>query len=1346
MMGLTLLLKEIYTPPIINFFTTYEDLMASRKEARFSALFKEAQLNTAELFTEVLSKGRGLILSEPGYGKTRFLREFTKYAKKNNARAFLIELKFYSKEMPLEDYISEQIRIVKKKQFKIRKDANMIFCLDGLDEVGQDSFYKLIREIKLMMLKYPNILFFISCRLFFYQKFQVFNEVDIAYITIEKFDFRRVATYLKASHYYKNKQRLFSEEGIDKIIQDFKEPNWESIILIPRYLEKFVEFHIKYPHLKPSKSDLYNFFINERLKIEDAKRGAQDRVIVRRLLEKIALIMEIYQKNDLTKDELVTVLEDINSNMVGNFLNIGSLEILFDHSLWTDHEKVIAFEDHSLQEYLASCELLRIGGQKFLYDIIVDRDLNEIHQSWFNTLSFCVDQDPDLLEPLIAFGQKETEKIIESEEYNRFLTKVDVSKLPKEQKIRIFRKVFEQYQRELVWIDWNIAMRLATFYDLTLNEYLKGWTKDRKTKKLPIMARYVPKGNLAQIVGFIARQANLTEKDKRFWKEVLIDYANDANENGVLQRHALFALESFKDTSIIQRVQKSFYHPSEIVRDRFIEFCIEVNPNDVVSLRYIIEGIKRGSMYAHMGLSKINHKRGIKILLNYLNKDLQLLKSIVHDEAIYEKDYGTFIQEVDKNYDKDYRNPLIDIILNSVSIHEQNSSFLRQIALVLKKHNPNIVSLICDKTLQKKDGDHYLYSLGSIFSIILSKSTIKICVSKFKKYRNWDWMLFRILEDIRITRGKEGNEIYKYGRKYLEKIYNACEKQKKSLKKVPESRQLYKRLLSKLNPEKAKYTTDLFRFFVSNYEKIEKEIKERDLKKLSNIARKVLEQFDPRQASFKILKWDKQKKNIVRYSSSSAFPLFGDCIEAADKLDIPINAAIRKNIINFIPFANFNTLGKLLTLTPNIKESELAFLIRIYNSDNQKRYFRPSNLIKLAREKKLSFIIPILKKFVSDEKLTNYDRRESLKYLGNLGVDLKYFQEISKKYKGKNRELRDMANGLLVDKFEDESAIRWRLSEIKRRRFMFSAPKGGHFVGEQEHELHEKRFAKPLTNLSNGNFIAQYIGLLNFSFKLLNKNKEYWPYVQYIWEIVTGYIDNLKFKGDYKPIKELEEYVRKNVSEEGINWFKNRLKEIKRNYQFYIGRPRSINDCVKKYNHLKDKQYLDITTPVELLGLIKDVINKKLRKWIEVEGANKLFYESRKKSISEPKIQRIIQPKLSAELNLLGITTVLREPQKIDDERVDFYISYGFSPSFTIVVEIKKSVHSDLGLRTDMCQKKSFKKMKRYIEGFSANYGIFLLFNVHYNISKWDLFRNKVVEAYTKIKNLEVVGINAVTN
>ena len=74
-----------------------------------------------------------------------------------------------------------------------------------------------------------------------------------------------------------------------------------------------------------------------------------------------------------------------------------------------------------------------------------------------------------------------------------------------------------------------------------------------------------------------------------------------------------------------------------------------------------------------------------------------------------------------------------------------------------------------------------------------------------------------------------------------------------------------------------------------------------------------------------------------------------------------------------------------------------------------------------------------------------------------------------------------------------------------------------------------------------------------------------------------------------------------------MNWFKYKLYKLRAEYMRYIGKPQNIAECIKKYNKLKETQYLDIASSEDLFELIKKVINEDLRRWVEDEGAYKFI-------------------------------------------------------------------------------------------------------------------------------------------
>jgi hypothetical protein len=90
---------------------------------------------------------KSLILAEQGYGKTRLLQEFQEYPRKLNKQAVFIDLKLFVKEKMLETFVIEQAKLQGISLASL--NSNIVLCFDALDEIKQDAFYELVRQVKM---------------------------------------------------------------------------------------------------------------------------------------------------------------------------------------------------------------------------------------------------------------------------------------------------------------------------------------------------------------------------------------------------------------------------------------------------------------------------------------------------------------------------------------------------------------------------------------------------------------------------------------------------------------------------------------------------------------------------------------------------------------------------------------------------------------------------------------------------------------------------------------------------------------------------------------------------------------------------------------------------------------------------------------------------------------------------------------------------------------------------------------------------------------------------------------------------------------------------------------------
>ncbi len=182
------------------------------------------------------------------------------------------------------------------------------------------------------------------------------------------------------------------------------------VIQIPRYLFLLEQFIKEKGNditkiSTVSRNELFEYFIYSKLNIED-KLGSNE--AKKRVLEKLALVMEIYQTNSISRDELMTFFDDIKSDLKTAIIVQGNFNLFIDKTvLWASGTSLdkIEFENTEFQEYLAAKEITRFTDPvRATFHFTADQNINELHPSWLNTLNFLVDLMPSLLEPLVEFS------------------------------------------------------------------------------------------------------------------------------------------------------------------------------------------------------------------------------------------------------------------------------------------------------------------------------------------------------------------------------------------------------------------------------------------------------------------------------------------------------------------------------------------------------------------------------------------------------------------------------------------------------------------------------------------------------------------------------------------------------------------------------------------------------------------------------------------------------------------------------------------------------------------------------------------------------------------------------
>jgi len=385
--------------------------------------------------------------------------------------------------------------------------------------------------------------------------------------------------------------------------------------------------------------------------------------------------------------------------------------------------------------------------------------------------------------------------------------------------------------------------------------------------------------------------------------------------------------------------------------------------------------------------------------------------------------------------------------------------------------------------------------------------------------------------------------------------------------------QIYQTFLSYLQPEPGKYVPLVFKFFIEHKQEIEKNWSKVEKFKLIKLAlednlKKIVTE------KFKVKIADKSSQGR-QYNISSVASYYGDLLRLGQILFPEKLLNFKHQIIDFIPVAYFSDQKTILEILENISDEDLKTVNQIYSREakDDRRYLLPDSYIYVTREFQkrgcdLKTPLEVLKSFVEDELILESDKRQALD-------SMRYFlQGDEKKYKqyairvfdkflnSKNQKLSEIANAILIEKYKDDDAIKWRFDEIKRRFAPFEHPEGFHSVGSLEEEIDTQFFAKPLINLQDEKYLDYFFKLLDFSFKKngnIYKRKN--GYVDYLWKIAIAFVEKLVLLESFEPLSRLKEFVL-NYSSQNVFVFRSRMQELEKFYYMELGKSKTFDQAM----------------------------------------------------------------------------------------------------------------------------------------------------------------------------------------
>lgn len=894
-------------------------------------------------------------------------------------------------------------------------------------------------------------------------------------------------------------------------------------------------------------------------------------------LHRLALAFELQQSDRLKPDEFKRLISQLK--LSGEKFGIEALKR--NHLVKVDkveNVEYVIWEHHTLTEFLTAEYLLtkEYAVQEFeQLTVLKQEGVVAFKPSWSGVLRFLLEsaQQKEILDWLLTFMKQFPDNF--SDELGELITFI-IDQADGETQTRIFNLTYSFYFERLTWLPIWTRNSLHKFIDKSaykrIREDIKKWTNKTET--------FVRRGNAAAIIGGMLENNHslINATEKKFWKNKLIKFIvkPDDDGNGVLQRHCLEALKTYKDEHIIQQLRPLNLLDAQdsLVRETFVELCFST-PNSQQATDVFIEGLKKGSdIYARHGLYLITEKRWLKYFLKKITEDEQFLKAFLNHESIFDKENGDrqLINRLKELKDKSSLKILKKLFFNFLKLEHfhyvEKSNFVKQICLMIGKLDQNFLFEILYeiKSVEQDKIFHRFFDFEEFIAVILTPEN---CEAYFKAIKDLPEQVknraeFAIYTAKRVN-GKVGEKVYRMAVKLGKIKPTDAQRQPESWEKM-ELKRKQERLnqFLKLLGKKKMFFTNVFQYYLQSKDELNEFFKtnkgKNAKKRLIYLAANGVKKIEP--IKFKVTIEDKTAKKFHWPVPAS---YFGDLLDVVNLFKPELIRQNRQRLIDFIPYAFSDDMGRIMEMVEKISDRDLKFVNRMMkNPKDDRRYLVPGTYIYLIghyakKGCKLFSTKEVLISFIDDPNLPDYEKRNSLENLELVikKPDAKFKEYLIKLFKiSKDDGLKKIANALLISLYKDEAAMDWRFNQLKQPIEFDKRKIEGmeHSVTKGERELDTLAFAKPLIELNEEKYLLKFFDLVDFSIDFIEKKKpmveknKFFEFQYYTWNILFAFIEKLKVNGSFNPLIYLKSFINKRVKKQNTNWIQNKFDNLKLEY------------------------------------------------------------------------------------------------------------------------------------------------------------------------------------------------------
>ena len=1272
------------TPQIVK-YQNIDDLLENNKQRPFYDVAENLSID------KLLEEYFVCIVGEPGIGKSRLVAEIKKRASANlySEKAS----KFYAKDVP----------------------TDTKYCvIDALDEVDGNSFYNVLVSIRRYKEENPNINVIFTCRKHYLASYA------------NHFVACRGLNYIELCR--------LNETEVYKIINETSEttrenvsrsPKLRELLSIPRYLVFLLECEEERGGCS-NIGELFEYIVIRSIQAaikDSAVENGNVEILMQRVLEKIAFVMEISRRDQISKDELYTILDGIKGNMT-QMLTANFDLLFFQSRILKDTNGALQFENTEIQEYLAAKELCRQDNiESMLYDVAVHKELKHIYLNWYDVIPH-ISYSDDRIQTFINVFKLivSYESNLDKQSFENLLKYVDSSVLSLQQKEDLFSIIFEHYQRIPVYIMWRGSMSQLLQECYTTSCDVQMLLPFEDLNKIQLSNIYV-------ILDAIVENHKLSKCVSDHW----VKAANGlmATDNEEKQLAALNLYNALKCTDELIKLSKSYHGFTQKLKEKYCEVTGygKIVDKDVVDCW--LNDCYTGNPYAINAVLSIEDLATIIYAYNKILEDGKLYEFFNKKGALvvcYELYLNKQFNIVWKG-NTDSRQLITRIMAGLISNHSYITYSVINVAvkqILLEEATESLFIASFDRKWGLED--LFRHFDAELIDIELVSSLDKLLPEERSVIGNKDHILTTLIYKIRNDASKKAS-IKDYVKRYSE-TFERWDKESSEIENEKinsQNQQLIEAYQHISDPSVSKYYRYEAAFELSNNIEFVRKLYYQPL-------------IDVINSFFEELDLDKM---TVKRNTYTSFTLHLSLPKIPCFAKILYNLGY-KDLLNDYRIV----LAKTLPIICIMKNYDASEIKEIYKSvigsisDDEKKQLvewwksREDDFMDISSDDICSCITDYGIEALSyklEEYIEQYKVNQNLDYSIVASKALDAISDYNywdiNKYRDLFSSLKDdgitsikmKCNSIMIEKFKDTDAIKWRIQYLKKNVVKSLHNDTGHArpISYEESEMispNPYMFRCFMNIKADESLTQQILELFDFGLSLC-KNFDTQEYARYLLNQIylffvsmnnIGYISILR--------KKVEAHNAKGVSYLATSIMNNA------EMMFLINEKGTIGRAVKQYNKCIEESYLNIRNDGDLRRYFTE-IHSEVQKEIQDQGIYTLV---RPDALSEDFIQRELKNTIINKCCQMRLEAVQvnREVALQDNKRTDLLIRYGMCNP--IMVEIKLLHNKEIQEKKKRQEYK--KKFVQYTNATGACLSVFWVFDVHRENSKRSAFEKLKLE------------------